>query len=120
MDLIIEVLLILQIVAGLIIAIQMKWGSVWYASNMAPYLGSVFTFSPDLAAISAMPFFVKLHVFGAFLIILLVPFTRLVHFLVAPFHYIARPYQVVRWNWDRKTIRDPKTSWDDVKRPKNN
>ena len=35
----------------------------------------------------------------------MVPFTRLVHFLVAPFHYIERPYQRVIWNWDRRRVR---------------
>ncbi|NEW60218.1 respiratory nitrate reductase subunit gamma [Sulfurovum sp. bin170] len=120
MDLVIEVLLILQFILGVVIAIEMKWGSSWYASNMVPYLHSIFAFNPDIAGMVAMPILVKLHVVGAFLIILLIPFSRLVHFLVAPFHYITRPYQVVRWNWNRKTIRDPKTSWDDIQRPKNN
>ena len=41
----------------------------------------------------------------------MVPFTRLVHLLVAPLNYIVRPYQRVIWNWDRKTIRDPNTPW---------
>jgi len=30
---------------------------------------------------------------------------------VAPLHYIVRPYQQVIWNWDRKTIRDPRVPW---------
>ncbi len=78
-------------------------------------------FSPDIAAIVAMPLLVQLHVVGAFVVILLIPFSRLVHFLVAPFHYIARPYQVVRWYWDKKVIRDADTPWEEsVKRPKNN
>jgi len=50
---------------------------------------------------------------------LVLPFTRLVHFLVAPLHYIGRPYQRVIWNWDRKKIRDPETRWSPT-RPKNN
>ena len=61
---------------------------------------------------------IKLHIVGAFLIFLLIPFSRLVHFLVAPFHYIWRPYQVVIWYWDRKRIRQPDTAWAD-NRPRN-
>jgi len=120
MDLAIEVLLISQFAIGLLVAIEMKWGSGWYASNMVPYLWSIFSFSPDVAAMAAMPFLIKLHVFGAFLVIFLIPFSRLVHFLVVPLHYINRPYQVVRWNWDKRTIGNADTQWGDVRRPKNN
>lgn len=47
------------------------------------------------------------------------PFTRLVHILVAPLHYLSRPYQRVMWNWDRTAIRDPRTPWSEA-RPRNN
>ncbi len=120
MDLAIEILLIAQFAIGILVAIELKWGSGWYASNMAPYLWSLFALSPDVVAMAAMPFLLKLHVILAFLIIFLIPFSRLVHFLVVPLHYITRPYQIVRWNWNKDTIRDPKTQWDDIKRPKNN
>lgn len=121
MDIIIELLLLAQFIIGVYIAISFKWGSAWYASDMVPYLWSVFTFSPDIAAVAATPLLIKLHIIGAFVIILLIPFSRLVHFLVAPLHYIVRPYQVVRWNWDKKKIRDPETPWEEtIQRPKNN
>ncbi len=121
MDIVIEIILIIQFIVGILVAILMKWGSGWYASNMAPYLWSIFLLNPDVEAVASMPFLLKLHVFGAFLIILLVPFSRLVHFLVVPLHYISRPYQVVRWYWDKKVIRDANTPWEEsVQRPKNN
>jgi len=121
MDIVIEIILIVQFLLGILTAVAMKWGSGWYASDMVPYLWSILLLSPDIAAISAMSIIVKLHVFGAFLVILLIPFSRLVHFLVIPLHYITRPYQVVRWYWDKKVIRDPDTPWSEsVKRPKNN
>ena len=63
----------------------------------------------------ALPWVIKLHVVGAFLIVLLVPFTRLMHLLVAPLHYLARPYQQFIWNWDRKTIRDPASAWSETR-----
>jgi len=59
-----------------------------------------------------MPWIVKLHIIGAFLILAVFPFTRLVHFLVAPFHYMWRPYQRVIWNWDRRTVRRPDSVWN--------
>jgi len=62
---------------------------------------------------------VQLHIIAAWLLLMLIPFSRLGHFMVAPFDYIARPYQQVMWHWDRKTIRDPNTPWSET-RPKNN
>lgn len=119
MDIIIELLLLSQIILGVWIAITLNWGSAWYASVMAPYLWSIFTLHPDFSAVSVMPLLVQFHVVGAFLITFLIPFSRLVHFLVAPFHYITRPYQVVRWYWDKKAIRNPNTPWT-ITKPKNN
>jgi len=121
MDIIIEVTLLVQFIIGVYIAVSLKWGSAWYASDMVPYLWSIFTFSPDVAAVAATPHLIQAHIILAFVIILLIPFSRLVHFLVAPLHYIIRPYQVVRWNWDKKKIRDPEQPWEEtIQRPKNN
>jgi nitrate reductase gamma subunit len=116
-DIAIELLLLAQFILGILIATTLGWGSQWYAAVMVPYLMSITTFSPNIDAISAMPILVQLHVIGGFAIIFLVPFTRLVHFLVAPFHYIFRPYQVVRWYWDKKKIRNTNTPWT-VTRPR--
>ena len=66
-----------------------------------------------------MPWVIKLHIVGAFLLVLIIPFSRLVHFLVAPLHYIWRPYQVVIWNWSKDKVRDPRTAWTEH-RPRNN
>jgi len=120
MDTLIELLLIVQFIIGVWIAIGSRWGLSWYASDMVPYIRSIFSFHPDINAVVVLPTLIKTHIVLGFAIILLVPFSRLVHFLVAPFHYIKRPFQVVRWNWNRKTVRDPKTLWNDVRRPKNN
>jgi nitrate reductase gamma subunit len=119
MDVVIELLLLSQIILGCWIALGYRWGSSWFASDLSPYLWSIVTLNPQIEAVSALPVVIKLHIVGAFLILLLIPFSRLVHFLVAPFHYIWRRYQVVMWNWDKKDVRDPKTAWQET-RPKNN
>lgn len=119
MDIFVELLLLFQIFTGMYIAVFFRWGSSWFASVMSPYLKSIFTFSPDIAAVSAMPLLIKLHVIGAFLIILIVPFTRMVHFLVWPLNYLWKPYQQVIWNWNKRKVRSPKTPWS-LHRPKNN
>lgn len=118
MDVFIEFFLLVQFALGIYIATSLGWGSQWYASVMVPYLRSIWMLNPDISAISAMPVAVQLHVVGASVFFFLIPFSRFVHFLVAPFHYILRPYQVVRWYWDRKAIRDTNTPWT-VTRPKN-
>lgn len=105
MDLAVELLLLVQIVLGCWIAVGYRWGSSWFASDLSPYLWSLFRLAPRTAAVAAMPLPIKLHIIGAFLLLFLVPFSRLVHFLVAPLNYLWRPYQVVIWNWDRKRIR---------------
>ena len=119
MDIVIELLLLAQIVFGLWIALGYRWGYYWFASDMSPYLWSILKLNPQIEAVSAMPLVIKTHIVGALVILGIIPFTRLVHFLVAPFHYIWRPYQQVIWNWDRKRVRDPLTPWTET-RPRNN
>jgi nitrate reductase gamma subunit len=118
MDIVIELVLLTQIVFGLWIALGYRWGYYWFASDMSPYLWSIVKLSPQIDAISALPAVIKTHIVGAFIILGILPFTRLVHFLVAPFHYTWRSYQQVIWYWDRKLIRDPATTWTET-RPKN-
>lgn len=119
MDIFIVLLLLAQIFTGMYTAVFFRWGSSWFASVISPYLKSIFTFSPDIAAVSTMPLMFKLHVIGAFLILLITPFTRLVHFLVYPLNYLWKPYQQVIWNWNKRKVRSPKTPWS-IHRPKNN
>jgi nitrate reductase gamma subunit len=119
MDIVVEVLLLAQVVLGLWVALGFRWGSSWFAADLSPYLWSLVKLSPETAAVFALPWVIKLHIVGAFVIVLVVPFTRLMHFIVAPLHYIGRPYQQVIWNWNRKKIRDPSTVWSKA-RPHNN
>ncbi|GMU61476.1 MAG: nitrate reductase subunit gamma [Myxococcaceae bacterium] len=119
MDIFLELLLLAQVILGLWTAFSYRWGSSWFASDLSPYLWSLLKLDPNITAVSALPVPIKLHIIGAFLIVTLFPFTRLVHVLVAPLHYLARPYQRVIWNWDRKAIRDPRTPWTET-RPRNN
>ena len=119
MDIFVELLLLFQFVTGIYTALFFRWGSSWFATVLSPYLKSIFVFNPDIAAVSAMPIMFKLHVIGAFLIVIMIPFSRLIHFLVYPLNYLWKPYQQVIWNWDKKKIRDDQTPWA-VKRPQNN
>jgi nitrate reductase gamma subunit len=96
-DWVVLAVLLVQVLSGVYIAIAYPWGSSWFASIAAPYLWSLVRFTPDLAAMAMLPAWVKLHVANAFVLILLFPFTRLVHVLVVPNPYLWRKPQVVRW-----------------------
>ncbi|HQY67606.1 MAG TPA: respiratory nitrate reductase subunit gamma [Pyrinomonadaceae bacterium] len=112
MDIVVLVLLLSQVFLGVYIALFYRWGSSWFAATAVPYLYSLFMFQPDLAMVRPMPLMFKLHIIGAFLILLVFPFSRLVHMVSLPITYLWRPYQLVRWNWDRKTIRGQYTRHD--------
>lgn len=115
MDVAIVLVLLTQVALGLWVALNYRWGYSWFASALTPYLWSLVTLSPDTAAVFALPWPIKLHIVGAFALVMLVPFTRLMHVIVAPLHYLARPYQQVIWNWDRRKIRDPRTPWSSTR-----
>lgn len=105
MDVVVLLLLLVEVVVGVGIAIEYRWGSSWYVATLVPYLRSVLALAPRVDLIEEFPWLVKTHVFGAIVIVAILPFTRLVHFLVPPISYLWRPYQLVIWNWDRKKIR---------------
>lgn len=119
MDVAIELLLIVEIVLGLLVALNARWGSSWFSAVLTPYLRSIFVLQPNISAVSAMPWLIKLHIVGAYLIFGLIPFSRLVHLLVVPLHYIWRPYQRVIWYWPRKSVRNPESDWT-MTPPRNN
>ena len=96
-DWILFVMLMVQTVSGIGIAMMYPWGSTWFATNLSPYLWSIFQLNPDISFVVAMPHLVKLHIILAFLTIGFFPFTRLVHLLVVPNPYLWRKTQVVRW-----------------------
>lgn len=105
MDMVVYTVLFTQIITGLGVAFFVRWGSSWFSSVLTPYLRSIFSFNPDINAVSEMPWLIQLHVISAFLIIAIIPFTRFMHFLVAPVDYLWRRYQLVIWNWNPKIIR---------------
>lgn len=98
MDITILLFLLIQVATGVWTAIFYRWGSSWYAAFAVPYLWSVLQFKPDVALVNNLPWITKIHILNAFFLVLLIPFTRLVHFLSVPIPYIWRPHQIVRWN----------------------
>ncbi len=98
MDWILLVLLLLQALLGVNIAFTYRWGSLWYLHTAVPWLRSLVDLAPDASPVVHLPIPVRAHMIIGFGIILLFPFTRLVHIFTFPIRYLSRPWQVVIWN----------------------
>jgi nitrate reductase gamma subunit len=74
-----------------------RWGAVWSVRTTTPYLWSLITFQPDPSLVAGVPTLMTLHLTGAWIVLALIPFTRLVHMFAVPLHYLHRPPQKVIW-----------------------
>ncbi|GFO57544.1 nitrate reductase subunit gamma [Geomonas sp. Red276] len=90
-------LLLFQAATGIYISYFLRWGSAWYLQTAVPYLWSVVSFDPQLAYVTDLPLVVKLHAAGAFLIVAVLPFTKLVHMLYLPVDFLKDPPLLYRW-----------------------
>jgi nitrate reductase gamma subunit len=97
MDWAVLVLLALQTATGLWIAFALRWGSAWYLHTAAPWLASLVRLAPQVDGMAALPAVVQVHALNAFVLVALLPFSRLVHLTVLPVSYLWRPPQVVIW-----------------------
>ncbi len=97
MDLVLLGMLLVQVVSGIYNAVVYPWVTSWFAASVSPYLWTLVQLNPDYSSIAAMPWAVKLHLVNAFLVIGIMPYTRMAHVLVVPNPYLWRKYQVVRW-----------------------
>jgi nitrate reductase gamma subunit len=98
MDGVLLIALLIQVATGLSIALFDRWGSLWYLRTAAPWFWSLIELRPDMNTVAFLPAFVKFHFVFGFGVILLFPFTRLVHLVMFPIWYLWRPYQVVIWH----------------------
>ena len=97
-DVLLLIILLIQVVTGLGNAILYRWGSNWYVASAVPWMWSVLKLNPNVDYVANLPLITKAHIFNALVFIGLIPFTRLVHFVVInPYKYLWRPWQVVRW-----------------------
>lgn len=101
-DFVVSGLLLFQIVLGLMIAVGYRWGASWSTGTLSSYVWSLITLSPDITVIRDMPLTIQLHVVGAWLILLVFPFTRLIHMISVPIHYLFRSPQKVVWSNPRR------------------
>lgn len=96
-DWVVLVLLIFQVVLGLMIAFMYRWGATWFIHTVTPWVASLVTFQPAPQFVASLPLIPKLHFLNATLLIMLFPFTRLVHMVTFPTTYLWRSFQLVIW-----------------------
>lgn len=97
MDGVLLALLLMQVASGLGVSLFNRWGGLWYLHTAVPWFWSLVRLQPDSASVANLPALVQFHFAVGFLIILVFPFTRLVHLIKFPLHYLWRPYQKVVW-----------------------
>jgi len=98
MDGVLLFVLLIQIGSGIGIAIFDRWGGLWYLHTAVPWFWSLAILHPDISTVTQLSPFVKLHFVTGFVVILLFPFSRLVHLVMFPIQYLWRPHQVVIWH----------------------
>ncbi|MDR1806377.1 MAG: respiratory nitrate reductase subunit gamma [Propionibacteriaceae bacterium] len=62
-----------------------------YRETVSVWFRSIFTLQPDVDALAAAPWIFQVHAVGAFALIAIWPFTRLVHVWSIPLGYLVRP-----------------------------
>ncbi len=96
-DVVVLVLLVAQGAMGLFIATMHRWGAVWSARTTTPYLRSIATLQPEPSFVAGVPLLVTLHIALAWILLAVIPFTRLFHMFFFPVAYLWRRPQTVVW-----------------------
>lgn len=107
MDWVVLIVLLVQVALGFWVALAYRWGSDWYLHTAVPWLRSLLVLDPEIQYVTVLPWVVKLHMLGGFVLLALFPFTRLVHIVTVPVTYLWRPYQVVIWNRRARKVSRP-------------
>jgi nitrate reductase gamma subunit len=94
-------LLLLQVVTGVYTSVTARWGYAWFTYVATPWLGSLVRLAPRVEPMASLPLTFKVHALNAFVLVALVPYTRLAHIFVAPVEYLWRLPQVVLWRRPR-------------------
>jgi len=97
MDGLLLALLLFQVATGIGVALFNRWGGLWYLHTAVPWFWSLARLHPEIATVAALPALVQFHFVVGMLIILVFPFSRLVHLIKFPLRYLWRPYQKVVW-----------------------
>jgi nitrate reductase gamma subunit len=67
-----------------------------YRATVAPWFRSIFVLSPNVRLMADAPVDYQVHTLVGMALVVIWPFTRLIHAFTAPIHYLFRPYIVYR------------------------
>jgi nitrate reductase gamma subunit len=100
-DFIVYALLFVVIGLGLVETVGRNalGGGYDYRATVAVWFRSLVFFHPEPEAMVGAPILYQLHAVSAWLILLVWPFSRLVHAWSIPLQYVGRPYILYRRRW---------------------
>ena len=75
-DVVAATLVFLSTMSGIAVALTYRWASSWSAVTVVPYLHSLLRLQPSTTVVARLPFLVRLHVFGAFVLLAIAPLSR--------------------------------------------
>jgi len=94
-------LLLVQVCTGVHTAVANRWGYAWFTHAATPWLASLVRLSPRVDLMANLPWPFQVHALNAFVLLALVPYTRLAHIFVAPVEYLWRHPLVFIWRRPR-------------------
>lgn len=103
-DILLLLLLAVQTASGIVVAVTAGWGAQWYPATAGPYLRSLVLLNPQPEYVNGISTAFTLHVAGAFLLLAVLPFTKLVHLLYLPFDFLKDPPLLYKWRTRRDEI----------------
>lgn len=103
-DWLLLILLAIQTATGIAVAVTRSWGAQWYPATAAPYLRSLLLLNPQPEYVSGISTIFTLHVAGAFLLLAVLPFTKLVHLLYLPFDFLKDMPVLYKWRSRRDDV----------------
>jgi nitrate reductase gamma subunit len=96
-DLVMYPLLLVALLTGMLATFgQSLFGDVTYRESVSPWFRGIFTFRPDVHAMSDAPFLFQLHATVVWLLYAVWPFSRLVHAWSIPLSYAQRSWILYR------------------------
>lgn len=90
-----------QVIVGSFIAFWFRNQPFWFENNVAVWIRSIYTLQPTVPTMTSQYWFVYIHALIPFIIIALLPFSKLVHLFSFPFTYLWRPYRRIIYNIQR-------------------
>jgi len=108
-DMAVLLLILVSVITGIVTATGYRFGSTWFTGVFSPYLWSILTLQPRPELVAPLPWVIQFHAFNFFLMLAILPFTRLIHLLTYPLSYLFRPWQIVIWVREQRSHQESRS-----------